>query len=427
MSSEDELPPLLVSEGTGQPAPTPSVDRSIGKSQPPSDRRGKVPVTIITGHLGSGKTTLVTRLLNDETHKLRIAVILNEFGESSGIDKSLTMNKDGEMAEEWLELANGCLCCSVKDAGVAALEALMKRQGKFDYIMLETTGLADPGPIASMFWLDNELQSDIYLDGIVTVVDSKFGLQQLQEHKPNQPSNEAVRQVAFADRIILNKTDLVDSASLVELESAIRSINSVAPIERAHRSNVPIKFLLDLHSFDERTGDPFAAINEAVPASVSENTGGKSHIDESVRTVTFTFPGQCSLPALDHWLQNLLWENSLLSQPKSSLTPSTPEHHPDMHVLRLKALINAHPDGLDSVTLSASTASDASGTAETTSDTNMAKDRKIVVQAVRELYDTQIGAAWGSDEPRVNKVVVIGRNIPSNIAESFQSACIAQV
>lgn len=135
-----------------------------------------VPVTIITGYLGAGKTTLLNYILNEQ-HDKKIAVILNEFGEGSALEKSVSVGQDGELYEEWLELRNGCLCCSVKDNGVKAIENLMTKRGKFDYVLLETTGLADPGPIASIFWLDKELGSDIFLDGIVTVIDSKHALQ----------------------------------------------------------------------------------------------------------------------------------------------------------------------------------------------------------------------------------------------------------
>ncbi|KAH3694870.1 hypothetical protein DPMN_082311 [Dreissena polymorpha] len=124
----------------------------------------KVPVTIITGFLGAGKTTLLNYVLTEQ-HGKRIAVIMNEFGEGDSIEKSMSVGSDGERYEEWLELRNGCLCCSVKDNGVQAIENLMTKKGKFDYILLETTGLADPGPIASIFWLDEDLCSDLYLDG----------------------------------------------------------------------------------------------------------------------------------------------------------------------------------------------------------------------------------------------------------------------
>ena len=152
-----------------------------------------VPVTIITGFLGSGKTTLIMNILNDASHGKRIAVILNEFGESGGIDKSLMKTEDGQLCEEWLELANGCLCCSVKDNGVKAIENLLQKRGAFDYIVLETTGLADPGPIASIFWMDEAIQSSVYLDGIITVVDSNYIMSYLDQVKDDASVNEATR------------------------------------------------------------------------------------------------------------------------------------------------------------------------------------------------------------------------------------------
>ncbi|CEI86952.1 Putative CobW domain-containing protein [Rhizopus microsporus] len=151
----------------------------------------KIPVTIVTGFLGSGKTTLLNYILT-EKHDKKIAVILNEFGDSSDIEKSLSVNQDGNLYEEWLELRNGCLCCSTKDVGVKAIENLMEKKGKFDYILLETSGLADPGPIASMFWLDDGLGSEIYLDGIVTLVDAKHIKDYMKEEKKDLMMNEAL-------------------------------------------------------------------------------------------------------------------------------------------------------------------------------------------------------------------------------------------
>ncbi|XP_065735063.1 zinc-regulated GTPase metalloprotein activator 1A isoform X10 [Phocoena phocoena] len=161
----------------------------------------KIPVTIITGYLGAGKTTLLNYILTEQ-HSKRIAVILNEFGEGSALEKSLAVSQDGELYEEWLELRNGCLCCSVKDSGLKAIENLMQKKGKFDYILLETTGLADPGAVASMFWVDAELGVDIYLDGIITVVDAKYGLNHLAEEKPDGLINEASRSTNGLGKIL---------------------------------------------------------------------------------------------------------------------------------------------------------------------------------------------------------------------------------
>ncbi|XP_050768634.1 COBW domain-containing protein 1-like isoform X4 [Gymnogyps californianus] len=228
------------------------IDAGGAEETEPSPSR-KIPVTIITGYLGAGKTTLLNYILTEQ-HKKRIAVILNEFGEGSALEKSLAISQGGELYEEWLELRNGCLCCSVKDNGVKAIENLMQRRGKFDYILLETTGLADPGAVASMFWVDSELGSDIYLDGIVSVVDAKHGLQHLTEEKPEGLVNEAARQVALADLVIINKTDLVSGEELNKVRTSVRSINGLVKILETQRSRVDLSNVLDLHAFDSLSG-----------------------------------------------------------------------------------------------------------------------------------------------------------------------------
>ncbi|NXF96108.1 CBWD1 protein, partial [Eubucco bourcierii] len=224
-----------------------------GAEETESSPSRKIPVTIITGYLGSGKTTLLNYILTEQ-HNKRIAVILNEFGEGSALEKSLAISQGGELYEEWLELRNGCLCCSVKDNGVKAIENLMQRRGKFDYILLETTGLADPGAVASIFWVDSELGSDIYLDGIISVVDAKHGLWHLTEEKPEGLVNEASRQVALADLIIINKVDLVSEEELDKVRASVRSINGLVKILETQRSRVDLSNVLDLHAFDSLSG-----------------------------------------------------------------------------------------------------------------------------------------------------------------------------
>ncbi|XP_043968560.1 COBW domain containing isoform X3 [Gambusia affinis] len=235
MEEEDDCPELV------------PIDSQSG---PPARQ---IPVTIITGYLGAGKTTLLNYILTEQ-HNKRIAVILNEFGEGSALEKSLAVSQAGELYEEWLELRNGCLCCSVKDNGLKAIENLMEKKGKFDYILLETTGLADPGAVASMFWVDAELGSDVYLDGIVTVIDAKYGLQQLKEEKAEGLVNEASRQVALADITIINKTDLVEEEELNRVRDTVRSINGLVKILETQRSRVDLCDVLDLHSFDCQDG-----------------------------------------------------------------------------------------------------------------------------------------------------------------------------
>ncbi|KAG0099399.1 COBW domain-containing protein 1, partial [Podila epicladia] len=209
----------------------------------------KIPITIITGFLGSGKSTLLDYILT-EKHDFKVAVILNEFGDTGGIDQAMNVGMGGEVVEEWLELKNGCLCCTVKDNGVVAIENLMKKKGKFDYILLETTGLADPGPIASIFWMDDDIGSDIYLDGIVTLVDSRNVRKELDVKKDDGSLNETAKQIAMADRLILNKTDLVTKEEADQLEADCRAMNGVAEMVRTQHSRVDLRFVLDIAAFD---------------------------------------------------------------------------------------------------------------------------------------------------------------------------------
>uniref|UniRef100_A0A8C7KJ41 COBW domain containing n=1 Tax=Oncorhynchus kisutch TaxID=8019 RepID=A0A8C7KJ41_ONCKI len=285
----------------------------------------QIPVTIITGYLGAGKTTLLNYILTEQ-HNKRIAVILNEFGEGSALEKSLAVSQAGELYEEWLELRNGCLCCSVKDNGLKAIENLMQKKGKFDYILLETTGLADPGAVASMFWVDAELGSDIYLDGIVTVIDAKYAMQ-----------------IALADLTIINKTDLVNGEELNHLRDTVR---------------VDLSQVLDLHSFDNKDGP-------SQPHS------------KSILTVTFEVAGSLSEDVLNVFIQDLLWEKAFKNQ------AGLP-----MIVIRLKGIVSI-----------------------------AGKAKQVMLQGVHELYELdETPQVWG-EEPRVNRLVFIGRNLDREILQ----------
>uniref|UniRef100_A0A8C1KRA1 COBW domain containing n=1 Tax=Cyprinus carpio TaxID=7962 RepID=A0A8C1KRA1_CYPCA len=350
MEEEDECPELV-----------PIKEKSTGPT-------AQIPVTIITGYLGAGKTTLLNYILTEQ-HNKRIAVILNEFGEGSALEKSLAVSQAGELYEEWLELRNGCLCCSVKDNGLKAIENLMEKKGKFDYILLETTGLADPGAVASMFWVDAELGSDVYLDGIVTVIDAKYGMQHLTEEKPEGLINEAARQIALADLAIINKTDLVNESEMVELRGMVRSINGLGKILETQKSRVDLSQVLDLHSFDTKDGIRLAEKLQLVKTS-------QPHLDKSMLTITFEVPGSVSEDLLNIFIQNLLWEKTFKN--KTGLA---------MIVIRLKGIFSIQQ-----------------------------KQKKVMLQGVHELYELdETSECWADHEPRINRLVFIGRNLDGDI------------
>ncbi|XP_006101114.2 COBW domain-containing protein 3 isoform X1 [Myotis lucifugus] len=339
----------------------------------------KIPVTIITGYLGAGKTTLLNYILTEQ-HSKRVAVILNEFGEGSAVEKSLAVSQGGELYEEWLELRNGCLCCSVKDNGLRAIENLMQKKGKFDYILLETTGLADPGAVASMFWIDDELGVDIYLDGIITVVDSKYGLKHLTEEKPDGLINEASRQVALADIILINKTDLVSEEDLNKLRTTIRSINGLGKILETQRSRVDLSNVLDLHAFDSLSGISLQKKLQHLPTI-------QPHLDQSIITVTFEVPGNAKEESLNEFIQNLLWEKNVRNKDDDC-----------MEVIRLKGLVSIKD-----------------------------KPQQVIVQGVYELYDLEeTPVCWRDDTERINRLVLIGRNLDKDILKQLFIATVTE-
>jgi G3E family GTPase len=254
---------------------------SFGRQRPQPMETNPIPVTVLTGFLGSGKTTLLNRILS-ERHGRKLAVIENEFGEV-GVDNQLVIQSD----EELFEMNNGCICCSVRGDLIRILARLLKRKDRLDGILIETTGLANPAPVAQTFFTDDEMRRSFRLDGIITVVDAKHVSTHLDS------GDESVKQLAFADVILLNKTDLVAGRDLDALEARIRGINAVASLHRTLNCDVPLDRVLDIGGFNlERATAidpkflepeyPFEwAGGYALPAGIHElvigHSGGEGH------------------------------------------------------------------------------------------------------------------------------------------------------
>jgi G3E family GTPase len=253
------------------------------------------PVTVITGFLGSGKTTLLNHILSVK-HGKRIAVIENEFGEV-GIDDALVKQKfRGE--EEIFEMNNGCICCTVRGDLIRILTNLAEHRSKFDYVLIETTGLADPAPVAQTFFVDDTIAANYRLDGIITVVDAKHILIHLDEVKPEGVENESEEQLLFADRILLNKTDLVTEMEASYVRARIEKLNKFAKIQSCVQSKVDLDFILGIESFklERITADLDPTFLE-----------GQDHQhDLSVTSVGFRLPGRMDMHAVSAWITELL-------------------------------------------------------------------------------------------------------------------------
>jgi G3E family GTPase len=308
----------------------------------------------LTGFLGSGKTTLLSLILRAE-HGKRIAVVENEFGEGLGIESMIAKSGvDGSSLEGFFELGNGCICCTVKDELASTLEQLVRHKDRFDYLIIETTGVANPGPIIETFWLDEELESCLKLDGVVTVVDAVNILRELDDPCTR---DEATMQIGYADRILVNKCDLVTDVQAAFVEERVRSLNGAAQITRTTYSEVSVQWVLDIDCFS------FEALAE-VPAYPPRDThecheGCTEHLSESTSThdiakyatQSFVFEGMVDILQIQRFLGSLIWE----------------AHSSGMQIYRMKGLLR--------------------GTSS---------EHLHILQAVHQLLDVQVGTVTTS-------------------------------
>ena len=342
----------------------------------------KIPVTVLTGYLGAGKTTLLNRILS-EPHGKKYAVIVNEFGEI-GIDNDLIVGAD----EEVFEMNNGCICCTVRGDLIRIIDGLMRRKGKFDAIIVETTGLADPAPVAQTFFVDENVGNKTKLDAVVTVADAKW----LRDRLKDAP--EAKNQIAFADVILINKTDLVSEAELREVEARIRGINPYAKLHRTQRAQIPLNEVLDRKAFDlERILDIEPAFLEADDHdhghdhdhhhhddhAHSHSHGGLKHYhDEEMQSIALSTDQPLDPDKFFPFIQNL-----------------TQAEGPN--ILRSKGILSLKDD-----------------------------PQRFVFQGVHMMLDGDHHREWRADEKRQSRIVFIGRNLPEEkIRKGFES-CVAQ-
>ncbi|MBO0663882.1 GTP-binding protein [Jiella sp. MQZ9-1] len=354
-----------------------------------------IPVTVLTGYLGSGKTTLLNRILSED-HGRKYAVIVNEFGEI-GIDNDLIVESD----EEIYEMNNGCVCCTVRGDLVRVVEGLTRRKGRFDAIIVETTGLADPVPVAQTFFMDDDVRTKTQLDAVVALVDAKHLPHRLKD------SREAEDQIAFADVVLLNKTDLVTADELVAVEATVRAINPHAVIHRTERAGIEISKVLDQKAFDLKRvldGDPdFIDAAKEAQAHAHTHDHDHDHHDHACGPDCdhehhhHNHHGEGVSPIHDVTVTSISLKGGPLEPKKFFpwIQALTQEQGPN--ILRLKGIIafNDDPD-------------------------------RYVVQGVHMIIEGDHQRPWREDEARVSRLVFIGRQLDHEELEAGFAACAAK-
>lgn len=339
----------------------------------------RIPVTVLTGYLGAGKTTLLNRILSED-HGRKFAVIVNEFGDI-GIDNDLVVGAD----EEVFEMNNGCVCCTVRGDLIRIIEGLLKRKGKFDAILIETTGLADPAPIAQTFFVDADVREATKLDAVVTVADAKW----LGERLKDAP--EAKAQIAFADVIILNKTDLIGAEELSNIEMRIRAVNPYAKLHKTINCAVPLNAVLGRSAFDldrilEIEPEFLEVANDHGHHHEHDHDGHydgngqgglKHYHDEEMRSVSFSAEAEVDPEKFLPWLQDYIQREGA-------------------SILRAKGILAFKGE-----------------------------PRRFVFQGVHMLLDGDLQREWRPHERRVSRLVFIGRNLnKGEIARGFMGSLV---